>query len=77
MGKKGEKASDAESTYRVMRCLMLLKEKPKDAAGLKKFLASCRRKDGGYGVDAAAASSMSGVYYFAAVTKWLTEMEGK
>jgi hypothetical protein len=74
-GKKGAKASDAETTYRVMRCLMLLKEKPKDAAGVKKFLASCRRADGGYGVDAAAPSSMSGTYYFAAVSKWLGEMK--
>jgi prenyltransferase beta subunit len=74
-GKKDTKASDAETTYRVMRALMMLKEKPKDTAGLKKFLASCRRTDGGYGVDATAPSSMSGVYYHAVVTKWLTEME--
>lgn len=74
-GKKGEKASDAETTYRVMRCLMMLKEKPKDVAGLKKFLASCRRPDGGYGVDAAAPSSMSGVYYFATITNWLGGMK--
>jgi hypothetical protein len=76
-GKKGEKASDAESTYRVMRALMLLKEKPKDVDGVAKFFASCRRKDGGYGVDAAASSSMSGVYYFAVVRHWLSEMEKK
>ncbi len=74
-GKKDAKASDTESTYRVMRALMLLKEKPQDVDGLKKFLASCRRKDGGYGVDAAAPSSMSGVYYFAVVRHWLSEMK--
>lgn len=74
-GKPAVEASDAESTYRVMRCLMLMKEKPRDVAKLKEFLASCRRADGGYGVDATAPSSMSGVYYFAAVSKWLNEME--
>lgn len=72
-GKLKAKTSDAETTYRVMRALMLLKEKPKDVDGLKKFLASCRRKDGGYGVDAEAPSSMSGVYYFAKITEWLSK----
>lgn len=75
--KPAAKASDAETTYRVMRCLMMLKEKPKDIPLLKQFLTSCRRKDGGYGVDAAAPSSMSGVYYAATIGKWLTEMEKK
>lgn len=62
--------SDAETTYRVMRALMLLKEKPKDADGVAKFVASCRRKDGGYGVDADGPSSMSGVYYAAKISEW-------
>lgn len=65
------KESDAEATYRVMRALVLLKEKPKDADGVAKFVASCRRKDGGYGVDADAPSSMSGVYYAAMIGEWL------
>jgi prenyltransferase beta subunit len=69
--KDGAKSSDAETTYRVMRALMLLSEKPKDADGVAKFVASCRRKDGGYGVDAEAASSMSGVYYAAKIGEWL------
>lgn len=70
-GKKDAKVSDAETTYRVMRALMLLKEKPKDADGVAKFVASCRRKDGGYGVDAETPSSMSGVYYAAKISEWL------
>jgi hypothetical protein len=65
------RTSDAETTYRVMRALMLLKEKPKDPEAVAKFVASCRRKDGGYGVDADAPSSMSGVYYAAKVSEWL------
>lgn len=63
--------SDAETTYRVMRALMLLKERPKDPEGVAKFVASCRRPDGGYGVDAEAPSSMSGVYYAAKISGWL------
>lgn len=70
-GKPDAKTSDAETTYRVMRALMLLKEKPKDAEAVAKFVASCRRKDGGYGVDATAPSSMSGVYYAAKISEWL------
>lgn len=70
-GKPDAKTSDAETTYRVMRALMLLKEKPKDPEAVAKFVASCRRKDGGYGVDATAPSSMSGVYYAAKISEWL------
>jgi len=70
-GKDDAKASDAETTYRVMRAFMLLEEKPKDPEAVAKFVASCRRKDGGYGVDAEAPSSMSGVYYAAKITEWL------
>ncbi len=69
-GKPDTKTSDAETTYRVMRAIMLLKEKPKDFEGVTKFVASCRRKDGGYGVDAEAPSSMSGVYYAAKISEW-------
>lgn len=70
-GKPDSKASDAETTYRVMRALMLLKEKPKDPEAVAKFVASCRRPDGGYGVDKDAPSSMSGVYYAAKISEWL------
>ena len=73
--KKGALESDAETTYRVMRALKLMNERPTDIPALKTFLVSCRRPDGGYGVDAKAPSSMSGVYYYAAVSKWLSEME--
>ena len=46
-GKKGEKASDIETTYRVMRAIMLLKEKPKDVKKLREFLDAHRNMDGG------------------------------
>ena len=76
-GKKDEKASDQESTYRVMRALMLLKEKPKDIAKLSEFIAKCRNEDGGYGVKPGEASSASGVYFATIIAKWLDDMEQK
>lgn len=74
-GKGKEKTSDAESTYRVMRALMLLKSKPKDPAAVRKFLASCRNKDGGFASKPGDPSTAGGTYQFAIITKWLNEME--
>ena len=74
-GKKGEKSSDIESTYRVMRALMLLKEKPKDAKKLRAFLDSHRNEDGGYATKPGDKSTMSGVYYATIIGKWLDEMK--
>jgi hypothetical protein len=73
--KQGEKTSDIESTYRVMRALMLMKEKPKDAKKLREFIESHHNKDGGYATKPGEKSNMSGVYYATIITKWLDEME--
>lgn len=70
-GKADAKTSDGETTYRVMRALMLAKEKPRDADKLRAFVAACRNADGGYGTAPGEASSVSGVYYQAIVAKWL------
>jgi len=75
--KKGEKASDLESTYRVMRAIKLLGSKPKDIPQLRKFIASHRNKDGGYGVKPGEASTAGGTYFAVIVSKWLDEMEAK
>ncbi len=75
--KKGEKISDIESTYRVMRAFKMLDSKPKDLPTLAKFLASHRNKDGGYATKPGDPSSMSGVYYAIIISKWLGEMEKK
>jgi hypothetical protein len=69
--KAGEKGSDIESTYRVMRAFHLLKEKPKDVAAVRRFVASHKNADGGYATKPGEASSMSGAYYAAILTKWL------
>lgn len=73
--RQGEKASDMETTYRVMRGFMLLKEQPKDVKQLRAFIGSHRNKDGGYATKPGEKSSMGGVYYSVVVSKWLDEME--
>jgi len=73
--KENEKAADIETTYRVMRAYMLLNEKPKDVAALRKFLASHRNKDGGYGTKPGGPSNMGGTYYATIITKWLNALE--
>jgi prenyltransferase beta subunit len=74
-GKAGEKASDPETTYRVMRALMLLKERPADPARLRAFVASCRAADGGYAARPGDPANVGGTYYAAIVLHWLAEME--
>ena len=70
-GKHGAEKSDFESTYRVMRVFMLLKEKPKNRRAIIKYLAYSKNADGGFGVAPGEPSTMSGTYYFAAISKWL------
>jgi len=72
-----EGQSDIETTYRVMRSLMLLHVKPKDTKKLREFLEARRNKDNGYATTPGSKSSMSGVYYCTIITKWLNEMEKK
>jgi hypothetical protein len=73
-GKAGEKGSDLESTYRVLRAYHMLKAKPADVARLRQFIDSCRNADGGYGVAPGKPSSASGTYFAAIVLTWLAPM---
>ena len=75
--KLGEKTSDLESTYRVMRAFKMFDSKPTDIPALKKFIASHRNKDGGTAMKPGDPSSMSGVYYAVIIAMWLDEMEKK
>ncbi len=65
-----EMASDLESTYRVMRCFMMLKANPERLEGLRTFIAKCRNEDGGYGVAPGQPSSLSGTYYASIIRFW-------
>ena len=66
-----EIGSDLETTYRVMRCFHMLKERPKSVEGIRSFVAKCRNEDGGYGVAPGQDSSISGTYYAAIILHWL------
>ncbi len=70
-----EKASDIESTYRVMRAFKMLDAKPKDIPQLRKFLESHRNNDGGSATKPGDPSTTSGTYYRVIVSKWLDDME--
>ncbi len=80
--KQGEKDSDIESTYRVMRCFMLLARgkqnksfwQPKDLTKVREFVDSHRNPDGGYATKPGDKSNMSGTYYCITVSKWLDDM---
>jgi hypothetical protein len=72
-GKPGDKGSDGETTYRVVRAFHLLRQKPKDVQKVREFIARCRNADGGYGVAPKQPSTVSGTYYAAVVSMWLAE----
>lgn len=70
-GKADTKASDLETTYRVMRAFYLLGEKPADVPKVKAFLATHRNADGGSGVAPGQPSTVGGTYYVVVVGYWL------
>lgn len=58
-------ASDLSTSYRIMRALWMLRERP-DLERLRDFVARCRNADGGYG-PAPGQPSATGPTYFAAI----------
>ncbi|MBN9524503.1 hypothetical protein J0H58_39315, partial [bacterium] len=75
---RGGAASDLESTYRVMRAFMLMRERPSGTEGraaLRAFVAACRNADGGYGVRPGDPSGAGPTYYAAIILHWLADME--
>jgi prenyltransferase beta subunit len=71
-GKEEQPASDLETTYRVMRAFVMLKEKP-DQAKLRAFVAKCRNPDGGTGVAPGQNSTVSGTYFSSIILHWLEQ----
>jgi prenyltransferase beta subunit len=70
-GKDGTDKSDLESSYRVMRAFVMLKEKPADVDALKGFIAKCRNRDSGYGVSPGQPSTVSATYFASIILHWL------
>jgi prenyltransferase beta subunit len=70
-GKEDAAGSDLETCYRVLRCLVMLKEKPTGPGLLRQFVAQCRNSDGGYGVAPGQRSSAGGTYFASIILYWL------
>jgi prenyltransferase beta subunit len=70
-GKEGEKASDLETTYRVMRAVVMLKESPRDVVACRQFLSRCRNEDGSYSVSPGQPGTMSATYFAGIIYHWL------
>ena len=66
-------AADLETTYRVMRCFVMLKARPDNVEGIRSFVAKCRNEDGGYGVAPGQPSTVNGTYYAAVILQWLKQ----
>jgi len=66
---------DLSSTYRVMRALYMLREKP-DVDRLLAFVGRCRQSDGAYASAPGRAGDMSGTYTATIVTRWLRLLAG-
>jgi len=75
-GRAGAKGSDLESTYRVMRAFMLMKERPKNRDGMRAFIEKCRNPDGGFGFKPGDASTVAGTYFATIIVKWMDAAEG-
>jgi hypothetical protein len=68
---EGTASSDLETSYRVIRSLKMLKEKPADIAKCKAFIGRCRNADGGYGLAPGEKSTVSATYFAGIILHWL------
>jgi len=66
---------DLGSTYRVMRALYMLHEKP-DVDRLLGFIARCRQSDGSYASRPGGAGDMGGTYTATIAIRWLRLLGG-
>jgi hypothetical protein len=69
--KHGEDKSDLETTYRVMRCFMMLKARPANVEDLRSYVAKCRNEDNGYSAEPDERSTVGATYYAAIINHWL------
>ncbi len=67
---------DFETTYRIMRCLFMLKEAP-DLDKLRGFIARCRQSDGGYAPKPGGVAALSSTYYATIVLRWIRLLSGE
>lgn len=73
-GRAETRASDLETTYRVLRAFVLLGQKP-DVPAVRRFVQAHRNPDGGYTLTPGDKSSLAGTYYAVVIEHWLEMME--
>ena len=74
-GSADAKGSDLETTYRVLRAFVMLRERPKDVQACRNFIARCRNEDGSYGVRPGQPGSMGATYFAGIILHWLDTMK--
>ena len=72
---KGDK-TDFGSTYRIMRAMFMMKEKP-DLPRLRGFIAKCRSADGGYAASPGGEASPGGTYFASICLYWSRILDGE
>jgi pimeloyl-ACP methyl ester carboxylesterase len=72
----GDKPSDLGSSYRVMRCFFMMKEKP-DLDRLFQFIARNRNSDGGYGPAPGKPSDLGSTYTATIMIHWARQLGGE
>ncbi len=63
------------ATYRVMRALYMLREKP-DVEQLMSFIKRCRQSDGSYASSPGGTGDMGGTYTATIITRWVRLLTG-
>ena len=72
---EGESPSTLSASYRVVRCLYMLKAKP-DLAALRAFIARHRQPNGAYSPAPDKPADLSNTYYAAIMSRWARQLEG-
>jgi predicted esterase len=72
---KDDGPPDLGASYRVMRALYMLREKP-DVDRLMSFIKSCRQSDGSYSSKPGGTGDMGGTYTATIITRWARLLTG-
>ncbi len=72
---KDDGPPDLSSSYRIMRALFMLHERP-DIDRLLRFVASCRKPDGSYSTTPGGTGDLSGTYYATILISWSRQLLG-
>ncbi len=72
---KDDGPPDLGASYRVMRALYMLREKP-DVDRLMSFIKSCRQSDGSYASTPGGTGDMGGTYTATIITRWARLLTG-